>query len=114
MATALILFSAHLVSAADRGAINSGETRTEGNINPGSAMDTWTFSGTVNDRVIINAVTTSGSLDTGIDLYPPSGPMEATSNGYGGGDQLDHPLAQTGVYTIVIRDYSLSHTGNTI
>ena len=87
-----------------------GET-LKGTINVPSDMDAFQFIGGAGQRVVINAVTTSGSLDTGIDLYPPSGPMEATSNGYGGGDQLDHALAQSGLYTIVIRDYSLSRTG---
>jgi hypothetical protein len=99
-----------LAQGADRGGINSGETRS-GTIGPPSFMDTWTFDGQAGDRVIINAVTTTGTLNTGITLYPPGGgPAEADSGI--GGDKLDYQLKNTGLYIIVIQDYGLSKTGN--
>jgi hypothetical protein len=95
---------------ADLGAINSGETRSS-TIGPPSYMDTWTFEGQAGDRVIINAVTTSGALDTFIDLYPPGGgPREADTRPWF--DQLDHQLLQTGTYTVMVQDFGLDHTGN--
>lgn len=58
---------------ADRGPINSGETKIGLSITAPSYLDTWTFHGNTGDRAVINAVTTSGSLDTRIVVYPPGG-----------------------------------------
>jgi hypothetical protein len=104
------------VFAADRGTINSGETKIGINIVSPSDMDTWTFEGNAGDRVIINAVTTSGSLDTTITLYPLGEPAEATTAGCPalnchGGDQMNWQLKKSGLYTIIISDYSLSNPG---
>jgi len=106
----LIFLLGHSSSAwgADRGEILSGETRIGLNIVSPSYMDTWTFNGQKNDRVIITAVPTSGILDTFISLYPPDGgPAEATTIF----DQLDHQLNKTGLYTIVIVDFGLNNEG---
>ena len=73
-------------------------------------MDAFQFYGDAGERVIITAVTTSGSLDTVIYLYPPGGgPAEADTAPWG--DRLDHPLEQSGLYTIVIQDYNLNSEG---
>src|SRR5437867_933837 len=98
----LIMGLAGVSWGADRGPINSGETRS-GTITGPSFLDTWTFQGTAGDWIIITAVTTSGALDTAICLYPPDGgPVEACPPN--AGDFLDHQLAQSGLYTIVIFD----------
>ena len=56
------------------------------------------------------AVTTSGSLNTEIYLYPPdSGPCEADT--YAFGDKLDHQLVQSGLYTAIVQDYGLNDAG---
>ena len=95
---------------AARGQINSGETRIGLSISGPSFLDTWTFNGSIGERVIINAVKTTGNLDTYITLYPPGGgPAEAST--WAWGDQLDHQLKQTGLYTIVIQDYQLNDAG---
>src|SRR5256885_269011 len=111
----LILGLAGVSWGADEGPISSGETKS-GTITGPSFSDTWTFQGTAGDWIIITAVTTSFTLlDTTIDLYPPDGgPREATTDqgGFGGGDRLDHQLAQSGLYTIVIHDHTLSRTGD--
>ena len=111
-----ILLLAPRIFAADRGPINSGETHIGLNISVPSPTDTWWFEGNVGDRVIITAVTTSGSLDTMIYLYPPGGgPAEADSyTPYlpHGGDKLDWQLKKSGLYTIVIEDYGLSDSGS--
>ena len=105
-------------NAADRGPINSGETKIGIDILAPSYMDTWTFYGNAGDRVIINAVTISGTLDTTIYLYPPGGgAAEATTyhsylGSIWGDDQLSHQLQQTGLYTIVIQDATLNKAGN--
>ena len=114
----ILLFSLFsLAWGADRGPINSGETKIGLNITAPSYMDTWTFQGNAGDRVVISAVTTAGNLDTTIYLYPPGGgPVEANTyhNYLGsiwGDDQLGWQLQHTGLYTIVIQDAIVSRTG---
>jgi len=105
-----ILVFVPVIFAADRGPINSGETRIGLDISAPSYMDTWTFQGNVSDRIIITAVTTSGSLNTEIYLYPPdSGPAEASTHPMG--DKLDWQLKKSGLYTVVIQDYGLNDSG---
>jgi hypothetical protein len=95
-----------------QGTINSAETHTGLSITSASGFDTWTFTANKGDRIIINAVKTSGSLDTTIILYNPHGTIEASTAGYnGGGDELDWQLQTNGLYTIVIEDYNLTATG---
>ena len=97
--------------SADRGMLNSGETKTGYSIDAPSYMDTWTFNGQAGDRVIITGVPTSGNLDAYLILYPPGGgPAEAQPAVFLY-DWIDHQLLQTGIYTIVIRDYGLAHSG---
>ena len=73
-------------------------------------MDAFQFVGEVGERVLITAVTTSGSLNTEIYLYPPDGgPLEAHT--YPGGDEIDHNLQQAGTYTIIVQDYGLNTEG---
>jgi hypothetical protein len=97
--------------SADRGPINSEETKIGLDITAPSYMDSWTFEGQEGDRVIINAVKTTGNLDTYIDLYspPPGSGKEASS--YPWYYQLDHQCQKTGLYTIVIQDYGLNDPG---
>ncbi len=108
-AIALLVTAASLGNAGDQGPIASGETRN-GELTGPSFMDSWTFTGTAGDRVVINAVVTSGAANTFIDLYPPGGGAEEATT-YPFGDQLDHQLAQTGEYTILVQDYQLDHPG---
>jgi len=99
--------------AADRGEILSGETRAANVVSGPPYLDTWTFSGTTGERIIIYAVTTNGAFDTTIYLYPPGGgPAEASgwATGYGG-DTLDHQLQHAGTYTILIQYYGVNDTG---
>jgi len=99
-----------VVLAADQGPINSGETRSSAIITP-STKDSWTFSGQAGDRVIINAVKTSGTFTPVVGLDPPGGgPQEANS---GASHTIDHQLQNTGLYTIIIGDFSNGpRTGN--
>ena len=91
----------------DRGTIQSGETRAGFQILVPSAMDTWTFEGTAGDRILFNAETTDGLLDPDIDLYHPSDvDPEAHAN-----NVMDHQLAQSGLYTVVISDLGKDATG---
>src|SRR3989442_548760 len=109
----LILGLAGVSWGADKGPISSGETKS-GTITGPSFLDTWTFQGTAGDWIIITAVTIpgSGTLNTAICLYPPDGgPAEVCPPN--AGDFLDHQLAQSGLYTIVIFDgFFLSRMGD--
>ena len=92
----------------DGGPIASGETLS-GTIDVASDLDAFQFYGDVNDRVIITAVTTSGSLDTAIYLYPPDG---GPSENYARYDRLDWQLKKSGLCTIVILDWFLNSSGS--
>ncbi len=91
------------------GPIASGETLS-GKIDAASDMDAFQFYGDFNDRVIITAVKTSGSLNTEIFLYPPDG-GSLEDDTWSGGDRLDHQLERTGLYTIVIHDNAYNNEG---
>ena len=94
----ILLGCISLVWGADRGPIRSGETKSGFQLAGPSYMDTWTFNGNTDDRVLIDAEPTSGSTCLDIHLYPPGGgPREAS-----GRQWLDHQLQQTGLYTIVV------------
>ena len=95
---------------ADGGAVTSGETRT-GKINTSSDMDAYQFTGVKGQHILVNAVTTGGSLNTMLSLYSPSGAKEAYT--LGGGDKLDWTLREDGPYTMVVEDYnSYKDTGD--
>ncbi|MFN0150170.1 MAG: FlgD immunoglobulin-like domain containing protein [bacterium] len=85
----------------DGGAIVSSDVKT-GTMSGVADFDAYTFSGTSGDRVLIDAVTTSGSLDTWIYLYPPGG-GGAVINSFAA-DRAEIQLTATGTYTIVIED----------
>jgi len=104
-----LVWSVSVALAADRGPINSGETKIGFAISAPSYLDTWTFEGSAGDRVLITAEPTSGSLDSCIDLYPPGGGEKEASSGLG--DALDHQLQQTGLYTIVVYDAYFDDSG---
>jgi hypothetical protein len=102
---------ASVIQGADRGPINSGETKTGISLSGPSYLDSWTFDGNAGDRVIINVVRTDGDADTYIDLYspPPTIQLEASTAPWY--DQLDHQLQNSGTYTILVQDYGLNDSG---
>ena len=56
--------------AANRGPINSGETKNE-TINAQGQIDSWTFEGQAGDRILIDAESLTPGLDTEIILVDP-------------------------------------------
>ncbi len=86
------------------GPIVSNEIKS-GTMSGVADIDGYTFTGTNGNRVLLGGVTTSGSLNTVIYLYPPGGGSFATWSG--GGDRLEFQLTATGTWTILIED-----TGN--
>ncbi len=73
----------------DGGVVITGQTK-KARINAASDPDAFQFYAPAGERVIVNAVTNAGNLDTVISLYAPSGAMETyTYDVYGnGGDRL--------------------------
>ena len=107
---ALIVLSLILITSAAfaGGPLTSGTTVT-GSVAGPSYIESWTFTGTAGNRVLVNAITTSGSLNTNIVLKAPGGgSVVATSSG---GDGLDYQLASTGTFTLEVQDYSLANAG---
>jgi len=94
----------------DGGPIASGQTLS-GQMNMASDRDAFQFFGETGDRVLIAAVKTDGTLDTGVHLYPPGGGAREAGSYWGYEDSLDHQLQQTGLYTIIIEDYGLYDAG---
>ena len=90
----------------DGGLIASGQTMS-GTI-VASDMDAFQFSGNAGDTVIITAGCTSGDLDIVMDLYSPTGNREQQADT---GEQMSVALAETGTYTIILSDSSLSESG---
>lgn len=94
---------------ADGGPIASAQVKT-GQMNAGSDMDAFTFTGTLGDRVLIGALATGGAgFNSSVTLYPPGGgPPEVSSYS---GDRLDWQLQSSGTYTVVVEDYANTHPG---
>lgn len=81
-----------------------------GQMNADVDMDAFTFTALAGDRVVIGALATGGTgFNTSINLYPPGGGA-AEAYSYGG-DQVDVRVQKSGIYTIEIEDYALTHTG---
>jgi hypothetical protein len=114
----LIIFSILLLcfssaKGADMGEIKSAETRTSYLSSSDSYQDSWTFYGVAGDRVIITTARLSGGVDPCIYLYSPSGgPYEDAVCGLDNNYTLNHQLEETGLYTIIIRDYNNDEEGD--
>ena len=107
LALTLIVFHVAPVNSATV-PITPGETLCGAILLP-SGEDGFEFYGNAGDRVAINAVTTSGALNTQMGLVAPSGAYEAGTS-YGD-DQLNWVLSETGLYTILVMDVWLGGTG---
>ncbi len=92
----------------DGGAIVSADVKT-GSVSGIGDVDCFTFSGTNGQRVLMDAVATSGALNTTIVLYPPAGGSYLT---YTLGDRLEAQLTATGTWTMAIYDESNDSAGN--
>jgi hypothetical protein len=96
-------------SDTDGGPILSNEIKT-GQMQQGVDFDAFTFTGQAGARIILTGVTTSGSLNTTLTVYPPNG---GAASGYtSGSDRLDIQLPINGTYTAVVEDYGNTNTGN--
>ncbi|MFN0150175.1 MAG: hypothetical protein ACKVU1_05615, partial [bacterium] len=88
------------------GPITSGST-VAGSLAGPSFLESWTFSGTSGQRVLISAVTTSGAVNTNINLKAPGGASVASTSA----DRLEWQMLSTGTYTIEITDVGVNDPG---
>jgi len=89
----------------DNDTIHSAETVT-GSIDPEADVDSYTFSATAGDTIIISMSAESGNLEPQIHLYAPSGgAAKATTWGYYHAVLEGYQLTESGQYTIVVQDY---------
>ena len=105
-AAAVLLFS-FAGAAGAAGPIVSGEVKT-GTISGPTFAETWTFSGVAGQRIVLAALTTSGSLNTNMALQGPGGGAAVVNTSV---DRTDYQLLATGTYTLTISDYSLAQAG---
>ena len=106
-----VVFTCFSPAAWAGGAISSGETKT-GTLNAPAYQDSWTFSGTAGDRVVVTATGTSTAIYPEIYLNAPGEEdPEASATGIGTSKRLDHQLEHSGTYTIVVRDWNRDTTG---
>ena len=106
--------STSLAYAVDMGEILSAETR-DGNITNPAQLDSFTFNGEAGQTAVISMSRESGGLDPQILLYAPDGTLEVSANC--GSNCVhtainEHELLQSGLYTIVVKDYGGDETGN--
>ncbi|MDK1046383.1 MAG: PPC domain-containing protein, partial [Anaerolineales bacterium] len=97
------------------GVIASGETKS-GSIDLEADTDAYTFTANVGATVVIQMSRESGGLHPWIDLYSPSGgDAEASAGGrspFSTALLQGHQLAESGQYTIVVRDWQADDTGD--
>ncbi len=94
--------------------ICSSET-VMGSIDSVVEQDTYTFTGQAGDRVFIQANRKSGTIDPHINLFKPNdGAREAQVSDNLVALLFAHPLAESGQYTILIRDSGGDETGEYI
>ncbi len=92
--------------------INFGQTIQCSVSAPGEA-DTYTFSASANDRVLVRASRTSGSLWPGIRLYGPDGAKLTEAGDTPTAEIPSFTLPTTGSYTILVYDsFNGTLTGN--
>ena len=92
----------------DGGPITSAGYKT-GTMSGVGDLDAFTFTGNVGNRVLIDAVATSGAgFNTTIVVYPPNGGSYAT---YTTGDRLEYQLTATGTWTILVEDNGNDNAG---
>jgi hypothetical protein len=91
----------------DGSTIKPGDVKT-GTINGPGDFDAYWFTGNSGETANINAITTSGTLNTNIAVYPPDGTAAVVNSS---SDNASFMLPQTGRYAIVIEDFTDNHTG---
>ena len=86
--------------------VNCGQVLS-GSISTAGKLDVYTFTAAANDVVTIRALKTSGTLYLNLELFNAAGSRIA-----GPSTQIDTTLSAAGAYTILVRDYNTTATGN--
>jgi PKD repeat protein len=89
-----------------------GETLA-GSIAASGEVDTYTFTGIANDRVLVSMAVASGAMTPEIRLYNPAGQLTCSAYSYAGSAAgfEDCSLPVAGTYTLLANDYGLTDTG---
>jgi hypothetical protein len=86
-----------------------------GTISSAAQVDSYTFSASANDAVIVTVAATSGTLSPLIQLYDPSSTLIRTSPGScasaASARMSPVVVAATGVFTVTVRDCGGANTG---
>ena len=91
----------------DGGAIASG-ARATGTMDGVIDWDAYTFTGSVGDRIVVVGITTSGTMNTSLALYPPNGgPAQMNT----AADRWEFQLTQSGTHALVVEDSNFGETG---
>jgi len=85
--------------------IDCGQTLA-GSISAPAEIDSYTFSGSVNDVITIRSRKTSGTFTVYLSLYSPGGSLLQS------GAQINRTLTETGTYRIDVRDQNNTNTGD--
>jgi hypothetical protein len=98
----------HATIADPDGGPYASATHATGTMNGVLDWDAFTISGNAGERVMVAAVTASGTMNTMTYLYPPNGgaPQIATAV-----DRWDFQLTQSGSHVLVIEDQNFGETG---
>ena len=77
-------------------------------------MDTYTFTASAGDKVLVRISESSGNLWPGIRVYSPDGTKlcEASGFGYGTAEIATCSLPSTGTYSILVDGYNGTNTGD--
>ena len=82
-----------------------------GNVGGAAQHNSYTFSATAGEAVILAAVTTSGTMVARLDLYFNGVKVSGGDNGSGNTATGSVVLPSTGTYVVVVRDSALNRTG---
>jgi PKD repeat protein len=97
----------------DGGSISSGNTRP-GIVAGPADTDAFALVGQAGNTVVINLSEQTGSSPSfwpELRLYDPLGTLEASDWNFDNAEIVDHHLLQTGIYTVVAKDYSGLYDG---
>jgi len=100
----------------DGGVIYSADNVT-GLIDPKADIDTFTFTASKGQTIIVRASRETGDINPEISLYSPNGSKEASAaasdiRNYGTTSISDHVIQNTGDYQLAIRDSGSNEIGN--
>jgi len=104
------IFVQRLDNPGNATAINFGQT-ISGSIDSVAQMDTYTFSASAGDSVLIRMSHTSAFLDPQVRLYGPDGKEVASGWDYSN-VEVSHVLPSDGQYTVLACDHGGTDTGN--